>query len=342
MYNCFIKKLFLIAISVVLILFSVSKAEAQVTVEARIDTNVMLIGDQTRVWLEAQFPDSLIVSFPAFSDTLIKNLEILDISPIDTTLADNGYKLSQSYLVTSFDSGFYIIPPSDFVLCFPKAGLIDTLHTLPLYFQVWTMPLDTVNRESIADIKKPMEAPLTLQEVLPFAGAGFGILLLAFIAYLLFMRFVRKKPVLIKSEKPKEPAHLIALRNLDLLSNEKLWQKGLVKEYYSQLTDVVRTYIEDRFEIPAMESTTDQIIESFRKEASLERELKDGLFDLLVRADFVKFAKATTLANENEQSLRFAYSFVDKTKITEVLRDGDEEESDETAKETNTAKTKQQ
>jgi hypothetical protein len=83
-------------------------------------------------------------------------------------------------------------------------------------------------------------------------------------------------------------------------------------------------------------------MESFRKEASLEKNLKDDLFDLLVRADFVKFAKATTLANENEQSLRFAYNFVDKTKITEVLRDGDEKENDETTKEMNMAKTKQQ
>lgn len=337
----FVKKnLFPIALYLLFACFNFTKAEAQVTVEARIDTNVMLIGDQTRVWLEAQFPDSLMLSFPAFSDTVIKNLEILDISSIDTTRVDHGLKLSQSYLVTSFDSGFYIIPPMDFVIGFPKAGRIDTLHTVPLYFQVWTLPLDTVNRESIADIKSPIDAPLTFQEVLPFAGAGLGLLLLAFIAYLLFMRFVRKKPVLVRSEKPKEPAHLIALRSLDLLSNEKLWQKGLIKAYYSQLTDVLRTYIEDRYEIPAMESTTDQIIESFRKNTVLEKELKDGLFDLLVRADFVKFAKATTLPNENEQSLRFAYDFVDKTKLAEVLQTSDEE--DETAKETKMAKTKQQ
>jgi hypothetical protein len=322
-----IKKIIVAFAFLLLALLSPFLVLAQVTVDVKIDTNVMLIGDQTRIRLEAQFPDSLMVSFPVFSDTIIKNLEILDISDFDTVIADNGLKISQSYLVTSFDSGFYIIPPMKFVIGLPKANRIDTLNSNPLYVQVWTMPLDTTNREAIADIKKPIDAPLTLKEILPFAGIGFGIILFAFIAYLLFMKYVRKKPVLLKKEKPKEPAHIIALRNLDMLDTQKLWQKGLIKEYYSQLTEVIRTYVEDRYAIPAMESTTDQIMESFRLSGDLEKEVKNELFDVLVRADFVKFAKATTLANENEQSMRFAYDFVNKTKLVEALRN---EESDTT------------
>jgi len=306
-----------------------NKATAQVSIDIKMDTNMLMIGDQTNVIFEASFPDSVMVSLPVFSDTIIDKLEILDITDIDTVIENQFIKISQKYLVTIFDSGWYEIPSLDFTIGYLDTNKFDTLQSNPLYFGVMTMPLDTANAESITDIKAPIGAPITFKEVLPFVGIGFGVLLLALLIYILYLKFAKKEKIFVKKEKPKEPAHLIAFRNLDTLKDEKLWQKGHTKQYYSRLTEVIRTYIEDRFGILAMESTTDEIIDAFRLSKDIDKELKDGLFDTLVRADFVKFAKAEALADENEQSLKFAYKFVSSTKVVEELRENDEKNKSE-------------
>lgn len=317
-------------LGIVLLLFVVFfhyNIKAQVTVSMKIDTNMLLIGDQVNLELEATFPDSTQVFLPIFSDTIIDKLEILDISNIDTVFSNGIYKIHQKYLVTSFDSGLYTIPPAKFVVNFIKGDFTDTLESSPIYFGVMTMKLDTANTNAITDIKLPIEAPITFKEVMPFIGIGLGVLLLIFIIYIFYIKYTKKESVFIKKEKPKEPAHIVALRNLDILKNEKLWQKGKVKKYYSELTDIVRVYIEDRFNINAMESTTEEIIDAF-KQVDIDKQLKIELFDMLKAADFVKFAKATPLADENEKNLEFVYQIVEKTKLVEKLIDEDNESED--------------
>ena len=311
-----------------------NQAVSQVTVQVKIDTSMMLIGDQTYVTFESVFPDTMSVNLPIFADTIINKLEILNISNVDTLVEDGRIKISQKYLVTSFDSGWYVIPPLDFILGFPKANRLDTLHSVPVYFGVLTMPIDTANADAITDIKAPIEAPITFKELVPYLGLGFGVLLLLFLAYLIYLKWSKKEPLFVKKEKPKEPAHLVAFRDLDNLKKELLWQKGLVKEYHSRLTEVLRVYIEERFDILAMESTTDEIIDALKSGGQLDKELNQGLYTMLSRADFVKFAKANPLADENEQSLTFAYQFVSKTKPVEILRDEDEDIKIENAEKT--------
>jgi len=297
---------------------------SQVTVSVKMDTSMLLIGDQTYLVLEASFPDDMLVNMPIFADTIIDKLEILSVSNIDTIRENQLTRISQKYHVTSFDSGWYVIPPQNFIISLPKINRIDTVQSKPIYFGVMTMPVDTANANAITDIKAPIDAPITFKEILPFIGIGFGVLLVAFALYWLYLKWAKKEPLFVKKEVPKEPAHLTAYRGLDDIKNEKLWQKGQTKEYHSRLTEVVRVYIEDRYGILAMESTSDEIMEAFRISGNLDKELKDGLFDMLMLADFVKFAKAEPLANENEQSLTFAYQFVDKTKPVEILREEDE------------------
>lgn len=300
-------------------------ANSQVTVDVKMDTNMLLIGDQTKFTLEANYPDSVFVRFPVFSDTIIDKLEIVDIAVPDTLHENNFFTVKHAYTVTSFDSGWYTIPPQPFTIGFPASDKVDTLHSLETYFGVITMPLDTANPNAIADIKAPVSAPVTFKEILPFAGGFIGLLLLAFVVYYLYKRLAKKEPVFVKKEKPKEPAHVIALRDLEQLTHEKLWQKGEVKQYYSELTEIVRRYIEDRFNKAALEQTTDEIIDEMRTVNEVDKVLKDGLFDLLVRADLVKFAKGQAVADENEQSLQFAYNFVNKTKPVVQLRDENSE-----------------
>jgi hypothetical protein len=314
---------FSIVISVVFISFYGSLS-AQVKVGASLDTTYLFIGDQTNLRLEASFPKGYAVEFPVYADTIIDKLEIIYAGKVDTVENNGTVTLRQSYLVTSFDSGWYKIPEARFVVKQPDR-LPDTLYAAPLFFGVQTIPIDTTRRDAITDIKKPVEAPLTFKEVLPFILYGILIMGILALGVYIYLKYKKKEPVFRLKEKPKEPAHIKALRELDELNEQKYWQRGLNKEYFSILTDIIRTYIEGRFGIPAMEQTTDEILESMRYRFEIEKELKSELANLLMRADFVKFAKATTEANENEASLQFAYHFVLKTKPVEVLRDEDTE-----------------
>jgi hypothetical protein len=110
-----------------------------------------------------------------------------------------------------------------------------------------------------------------------------------------------------------EPAHIIAFRALDKLKEEKIWEKGEVKEFYSCLTEITRTYIERQYGIPAMESTTEEILRAFRKTNPDDNLLDEILKELLELADLVKFAKETPLPVFNQTNLNNAYIFVQKT-----------------------------
>jgi hypothetical protein len=119
--------------------------------------------------------------------------------------------------------------------------------------------------------------------------------------------------------KPKEPAHIIALRELDRIKNEKIWQKDKIKEYYSEVTEVLRTYIEDRFEIPAMEQTSEETLDSFKfRRDLLNEKLYSNLGRILNLADLVKFAKYIPLPDDNNLTLVDAYFFVNETKKEEI------------------------
>lgn len=291
---------------------------AQVSVTARMDTSMLLIGDQTQFTLEANVPKNSTVTFPLFADTIINKLEVVETQTPDTLTENDMWKIRHSYTVTSFDSGWYEIPPLLFaVLPNGDSSQADTLLSKPVYFGVMTMPLDTINTNAIADIKKQADAPLTFREVMPFVLVVIGVLLLALIGYFIYKRFIKKEKIFIKKEKPKEPAHVIAFRDLDLLKEKKLWEQGRDKDFYSELTDIVRTYLENRYGIFAMEMTTDEIHNQLIHNKEMDKELTNELYSVLLNADFVKFAKATTVDSENKAAFKFAYEFVIKTKEQE-------------------------
>jgi hypothetical protein len=304
------------AMVMLLMLLAAGKnAIAQVTLNVKLDTNVMWIGDQTKFTMEASYPKDVDVVFPVFSDTIIEKLEILAVGKPDTVIVDDVIKLIHTYTVTSFDSGWYEIPPLDFGIKWPNSEGLDTASSNPVYFGIMTMPLDTANADAITDIKAPLGAPISFKEIAPYLGGLLAYLLVFFLAYVIYKRYFKKEPIFVKKEKPKEPAHLIAFRSLESLKAEKLWQSGNNKAYQSGLTDIVRTYIENRYFIPAMEQTTDEIRKALMELSEVEQGLKSELFEVLSRADFVKFAKATTTPDENEKSIEFVYRFVEKTKF---------------------------
>ncbi len=284
----------------------------QIQVKASLDSTYLLIGAQTKLKLEATKPNDAELSFPLILDTITHSIEVLESSPIDTSLLENDLiSLKKELLITSFEGGLHEIPPFRF---FTTAidGTVDTLLTDPLQLEILLVPVDT--SQAIKPIKGPESLPITLKEILLWTLGGFGLVLLA-VGILLFYKR-RKKPeeaVIIKRVY-KEPAHIIALRNLDKLKNEKRWQSGKIKAFHSKLTDIVREYIEHRFQIPALEKTSHEVFDYFRNTGLADNVPFEQLQQMLYLADMVKFAKGQPKPDENERSLELAYEFVEKTK----------------------------
>jgi hypothetical protein len=321
-------------ISFLTVLLSVSVTQAQqIRATARLDSTNILIGDQIKLFLEIDYPKNVTVEFPETPavDSLI---EVLGKSKIDTVQIENSEleKQIRSYTITSFDSGFYRISPQWFKI--NVNGTVDSVPTNGVSLHVYSMEIDTTR--GLTDIKMPYAAPLTLKEVTPYI---LGILLLGAIIFLVLYSIKRRKknkPFFALPVKPKEPPHIIALRELDRIKSEKIWQKEKTKQYYSEVTDVLRTYIEDRFEIRAMEQTTDEILDSFRYRKDLISEKNyQNLSQILSVADLVKFAKYKTLPDDDNLTLVNSYFFVNETKKEEPKKAEIAEKSEENNSEEN-------
>lgn len=290
----------------------------QVTVKASIDSTHVLIGDQLKLLLEIEKPKNIDVQFPQVPDTFSSKIEVVNRSKIDTVKLDDNdrIKLMQSLLITSFDSGMHQIPPFYFIL--KNGQTLDSAATRELAFQVHGMKIDTT--KGPVDIKIPYSAPMTLKEIIPYI---LGIILIAAIIFFIFYYIKWKKknvPLFIRPEKPAEPAHIIALRELDRIKVQKLWQQEKIKQYYSEVSDTIRIYIQNRFGIQALEQTSAETIGvlKFRRDL-IDSTSLDQLQHILSLADLVKFAKYTPLPDDNNQTLMNAYFFVNQTKKVEVI-----------------------
>lgn len=287
------------------------------TVSATMDSTILLVGEQTRLtFTVAQMRDRQVCA-PVFSDTIVSGLEIVERLPLDTQLADDGLLLvSQSYVLTSFDSALYFIDAQPFV------DGADTLYSNPLSLKVVSIPVDTA-QHAIADIKPvyapPFDWPLFWLIVL----ITLGVVALAVIGFFVYRYVKRHAAPSAEVAEPQDlrPAHEIALERLDAIKAEKLWQQNRAKEYHTQLTDVVRDYIARRFGICAVEQTSAEILAGIQPELSGQKTVYADLKTLLTTSDLVKFAKYKPLVSEDEKSLALAYQFVEATK--EVAPDAD-------------------
>lgn len=310
------------------LLVALSSHAQEIKVNARLDTTGMLLGDQVNLWISLEQPEGLKIDFPLAADSLAGKVEVLSASVPDTiSKANRILKIRQRLVVTSFDTGFYIIPPFVFRL----NQNLDSIRTNPLSLQVYGMPVDTT--KGITDIKLPYEMKLTFAEILPYLFVG--MLLLAIVVF--YVRYLRQRrliqEVAEKPALPQIPAHLLALEQLDELVREKLWQQGKIKLYYSRLTDIIRLYIEHRFGVPAMEQTTEDIIRDFARDGLIREGIRNELKALLELADLVKFAKWNPVTEEHESSQQAAYDFILRTKPVVNLRKPVEEAAAESIRE---------
>jgi hypothetical protein len=283
-----------------------------------LDTSSIRIGERVQLRLHATLPKSASIYWPLISDTLTSKIEVASKSKVDTnaTSRKDFINYSQNILITSFDTGFHYIPP--FTIHYSYAG--DTArHELlseGVYLKVRTVDVDTT--QAIRDIRGTMQAPLTFAELAPYLG---GIAILGIIIGMIWYYFWRKrmnKPLFPVLTRPQGPPWQIALQNLDVLGEKKLWQNGKIKEYYSELTDILRQYLQNQYGIDAMEMITTEILAAYDM-AGLQADARFKLSSILQLADFVKFAKATPLKDENESSMTYARQFIEDTKPVPVV-----------------------
>ena len=280
-------------------------------VSAAIDSTTLFIGDQTDLHLRATCEVGEQVQLPVLSEELIPGIEIVDKTIIDTAMLNDGrVQYNQYVTLTSFEDSLFYIAPLPFV-----SG-DDTVWSESLMLNV-VQPFEMDSTDmAITDIKGIYKAPIwwwgTLRWVLlALAIAGIGVGGYYLITYL--QSRARKSEDEVLPAEPLRPAEEVALEKLDAIREQKIWQTGQVKEYHTQLTDVVREYIARRFDVSSVEQTSDETLRAMRGLLSDKKELYESLREMLTLADLVKFAKWTATPDENEKSLRSAYTFVKET-----------------------------
>jgi hypothetical protein len=293
-----------------------------VRVEAALDTSKMRIGEQVKIDLYVSYNSNeknVKIQWPSIGDTLTQKVEVVSASGIDTTLPaqSNSTKVFQHQQITVsvYDSGYYAIPGFRFIV---NGDTVRPLYTNPLLLEVHTVPTDT-SAAKIKDIKTVLGEPFSWKWYLSYIYWSLAALILIAAIVLLAIYFRRKKRQLpVEPPKPKIPPHITALQSLEQIRAEQVWKEGRAKEYYSSISDTVRLYIEERFGVNALESTTDEIMMAFRSQV-VDDESKNKLRQLLSLSDLVKFAKLQPVEPEHLLTLQNAFDFVNTTKREEVI-----------------------
>ncbi len=295
---------------------------AQYSAKAKLDSSSVLIGKQATLSLELVKPLKGSIQWPAIADS-IGSIDVISKGTIDTLSANStSVTLHQTLKIAAFDSGVYEIPPFLFFSGNPTdTNLLAATNTLLLSVQI--VPVDTT--KSIRDIRGVRDVPFNWRDYLYYIIAGIILLHLILIGIYLYLRIKRKKglPGLFKSE-PEIPPHTVAIEALKKLDEGKHWQNGQYKFYHATISDILRTYIEKRWSVPAMEQTTDEILGSLLIQF-IDESLKQKLSNILRISDLAKFAKLQPLAHENEQSMREALEFINMTIPAEVMSKKEEQ-----------------
>ena len=318
------KNITYILFSLVMLQGTFSAAANNTLINAKMDSTLLLMGKKTAIHVEVVQDKGQKGFFVNEGvDTLNAFVEVSERLQADTTdLGNDRIQINRDIIVQSFDSGMYVIPAFKYVI-----GK-DTFKSNELTLKVLPVKVDSL--PNIHDLKPVAAPPFFFSDYLPEFLVKYWwliILVLVLIAagiYAYFKWFKKGELPLRKKEKVIPP-YDEAIMKLTQLKSEHLWEAGQEKEYFTRLTDILRNYIDRRFEINAMEMTSSQIIDVLRKNEET-MPVNEQLSKILEMADFVKFAKMRPLPEDNEVAYQRALNFVNETKPVEVVP---EEESAE-------------
>lgn len=311
-----IKKMKKAIVNFLLLLFPlVLMAQNTPQATTKLEKEEIAIGEQIKMTLEVNAQDEVIM-WSYFPAELTPGVEVVKQSPVDT-IKDNGITVyRQDLMITAFDTGFYIIPPIDIQYHNSGDTAIKVFSAPATFITVHTIAVDT--SQAFKDIKGLQAVPVTFKEVLltayPYLILAAVLVGLYFLGRYIYKRYKNKQPIFVLPQRPKTPAHIIAFDALDKLKEKKLWQSDRVKDYYSELTDIIDQYIEDRYNVGAIEMTTDEILAGL-SHLPIPQQDMERLISTLQSADLVKFAKSNPLPLENDNAWNYIYDFVKDTKL---------------------------
>ncbi len=303
------------------------------TVKTQLDSNFVEFSNPVKYSISVTVKSGQKVYFPQFKNNKIgEYLEVLTTLKPDTHVTvQKEVTFTHSFLITSFkDSALYV--PALPIRIDKDTVWTDSLKITFTLLQgidsTFTAEIDTTKTLKVFDIKPVKETPWTFAEFWARYSRLILILLvvalIASIATYMYIRWKNNKPI-IPILKPKEPAEKVAMRKLLELKDKKLCQQGLSKEFYTQLTEILKTYISDRYDQSVLESTSDETLKTL--DGILDKKSQEYSFVkyILGVADFVKFAKLEPLQDENDNSMSYAIKFVEMTKkvVEEAPESGD-------------------
>ena len=292
-------------------------AQERPVVRAHVEPDSIMIGDRFDYVIDVEKDLVQVVEFPEF-DLPSGEIELVESCPVDTLQREGRQlKLRKRYRLAAFEEGKFNLGTAR--VLYADKNIIDTLQSADsVYLEVATFQIDSTS-QSIYDLKAQKTLPFRFGEVAGYVQwAVLALLILVAAAYAFHKWLERRGKHFADLFRPTPPLppHVAAIQALEALHNQKLWQNNRHKQYYSGLSDIVRTYIAARWEIGAMEMTSDEIIEAMRGEERPDKARMD-LTTILRDADLVKFAKATPDAEQNENDYLKAYYFVEETKLVE-------------------------
>ena len=296
---------------------SLLSAKAQVTVDAKLDSADIFIGSRMGISLEVSADAKDEVELPEYDSLqqIVPGLEFMSATPVDTEYVNEGKRmvLKRKYYVTSFDTALYNIPPMEVKV----KGKVYKSKNLGMKVII-PFEIDTLHVDSIFGLKNEMAPPFVWEDWnLVFWLSILSVLITLLLIYVA-VRLKDNKPIIrrIKTKKHIAP-HKAAMQKIAEIKEDKaLWQSEDSKEYYTQLTDTLRQYIRERYGFNAMEMTSFEIITKLQEVN--DEEAINELRELFQTADLVKFAKYSTLINENDRNLVTAIEYINQTKQEET------------------------
>lgn len=295
------------------------QAQGRPRITAELDSTIMTMGSTTSLNVEVHIPGQAEPQFIGFPPPPEENVGFVQFGPVQvvaadsSSTADNGRNYKFNYTIQAFDPGMWTLPPFGVVM----PGSSDTVLSEVLALKVLPVEVDTITM-ALMPSAPPSSVPMKWHDWIPV----WLIIVLASLAAIALICFVvfkfrkHKEEVMIKKSRPIPPYDLAKMR-LETLRNRKLASSGHEKEFYTELTDILRQYLQGRFGINAMEMTSGQILKALRNNP-LTRMPAAQMDEVLKIADFVKFAKERPLAEDNERALIRSAQFVEDTKPVPV------------------------
>ena len=282
--------------------------------KAELDASKVQIGEHIKLKISLQTDQKNRVIFPVLSDTMDSKIVFVSVSELDT-IAERRSPIrtySRTFTFTIFEPGEYVFPEIPFFVKTPSDTAYSEVLTNVVTIIVGAPEVDL--EAGIKDIKAIWKFPVTFGEILPYLLILLGLALLTFAGIYVYRKWKNKEPLFVFAPKPIIPAHVEALENLEKLRLKQLWQNNFVKEYYTELTDILRVYTEKGLHINAVEMTSDEFIGAVENsELENKVELLTILRNTLPTADLVKFAKAVPLANEHDRCFKDVKQFIEST-----------------------------